>query len=80
MAARRLAELPGLGSQAQVGPVATLRLQPLELISAEALQLPLWGGLGEEDRIRARLGNPGSGSAGAGSGATSGSQRWSRPR
>lgn len=43
-----------LGSQAQVGPVATLRLQPLELISAEALQFPLWGGLGEEDRIRAR--------------------------
>lgn len=43
-----------LGSQARVGPVATLRLQPLELISAEALQLPLWGGLGEEDRIRAR--------------------------
>ena len=43
-----------LGRQAQVGPVATLRLQPLELISAEALQLPLWGGLGEEDRLRAR--------------------------
>jgi len=43
-----------LGRQVQVGPVATLRLQPLELISAEALQLPLWGGLGEEDRLRAR--------------------------
>lgn len=43
-----------LGRQVQSGPVATLRLQPLELISAEALQLPLWGGLGEEDRLRAR--------------------------
>lgn len=43
-----------LGNQARVGPVAALRLQPLELISAEALQFPLWGGLGEEDRLRAR--------------------------
>ena len=31
-----------------------LRLQPVEVVSAEALQLPLWGGLGEEDRLRAR--------------------------
>ncbi len=36
------------------GPVVTLRLHPVEVISAEALQLPLWGGLGEEDRLRAR--------------------------
>lgn len=36
------------------GPVVTLRLHPVEVISAEALQLPLWGGLGEEDRMRAR--------------------------
>ena len=35
-------------------PVTMLRLQPVELASAEALQLPLWGGLGEEDRLRAR--------------------------
>lgn len=37
------------------GPVTLLRLQPVEVASAtEALQLPLWGGLGEEDRLRAR--------------------------
>lgn len=31
-----------------------LRLQPVEVVAAEALQLPLWGGLGEADRLRAR--------------------------
>ena len=31
-----------------------LRLRAVEVVSAEALQLPLWGGLGEEDRLRAR--------------------------
>ncbi|MBB3602340.1 protein ImuB [Mycolicibacterium sp. BK556] len=35
-------------------PVIMLRLQPVEVVSAEALQLPLWGGIGEEDRLRAR--------------------------
>lgn len=35
-------------------PVTTLRLRPVEVVSAEALQLPLWGGMGEEDRLRAR--------------------------
>lgn len=35
------------------GPVTMLRLQPVEVVSAEALQLPLWGGLGEECRMRA---------------------------
>ncbi|MGH3561409.1 MAG: DNA polymerase Y family protein, partial [Mycobacterium sp.] len=35
-------------------PVTLLRLQPVEVVSAGALQLPLWGGLGEEDRLRAR--------------------------
>jgi protein ImuB len=35
-------------------PVTLLRLQPVEVVSAEAMQLPLWGGLGEEDRLRAR--------------------------
>jgi protein ImuB len=35
-------------------PITVLRLRPVEVISAEALQLPLWGGVGEEDRLRAR--------------------------
>jgi protein ImuB len=35
-------------------PVTVLRLRAVEVVSAEALQLPLWGGLGEEDRLRAR--------------------------
>ncbi|WP_099050983.1 DNA polymerase Y family protein [Mycobacterium asiaticum] len=35
-------------------PLTSLRLQAVEVVSAEALQLPLWGGLGEEDRLRAR--------------------------
>jgi len=34
--------------------VTRLRLQAVEVVSAEALQLPLWGGLAEEDRLRAR--------------------------
>ncbi len=40
--------------RAPTGPVTMLRLQAVEVVSAEALQLPLWGGLGEEDRLRAR--------------------------
>ena len=36
------------------GPVISLRLQPVEVVSAGALQLPLWGGLGEDDQLRAR--------------------------
>ncbi len=36
------------------GPVTMLRLQPVEVVSAEALQLSLWGGGGEADRLRAR--------------------------
>jgi protein ImuB len=35
-------------------PVTLLRLQAVEVVSAGALQLPLWGGLGDEDRMRAR--------------------------
>ena len=35
-------------------PVTLLRLRAVEVVSAEALQLPLWGGPGEEDRLRAR--------------------------
>lgn len=38
-------------------PIRSLRLHPVEVVAAEALQLPLWGGLGagdEADRQRAR--------------------------
>ncbi|MBS4728931.1 DNA polymerase Y family protein [Mycobacterium sp. SM1] len=35
-------------------PVVLLRLQAVEVVSGEALQLPLWGGPGEDDRLRAR--------------------------
>jgi len=45
----RTAHSPG-----PTAPVTLLRLQAVEVVSAEALQLPLWGGLGEEDRLRAR--------------------------
>jgi len=34
-------------------PVTRLRLQAVEVASAGALQLPLWGGLGDDDRLRA---------------------------
>lgn len=36
------------------GPITVLRLHPVEVVSAGALQLPLWGGTGDEDRMRAR--------------------------
>ncbi len=36
------------------GPITLLRLHPVEVVSAGALQLPLWGGVGDEDRLRAR--------------------------
>ncbi|BBZ35025.1 DNA polymerase Y family protein [Mycolicibacterium confluentis] len=36
------------------GPIVVLRLHPVEVVSAGALQLPLWGGVGDEDRLRAR--------------------------
>ncbi len=35
-------------------PITVLRLVPVEVVSAGALQLPLWGGVGDEDRLRAR--------------------------
>ncbi|TRW79875.1 DNA polymerase Y family protein [Mycolicibacterium sp. 018/SC-01/001] len=44
---RRAGDRPG-------APITMLRLRPVEVVSAEALQLPLWGGIGEEDRLRAR--------------------------
>jgi len=36
------------------GPIITLRLHPVEVVSAAALQLPLWGSSGDDDRLRAR--------------------------
>lgn len=39
---------------APTGPITVLRLCPVEVVSAGALQLPLWGGVGDEDRLRAR--------------------------
>ncbi|HEU0190104.1 MAG TPA: DNA polymerase Y family protein [Mycobacterium sp.] len=36
------------------GPVTLLRLEPVELVAAGALQLPLWGGSDEENLLRAR--------------------------
>ncbi|MGV0741390.1 DNA polymerase Y family protein [Mycolicibacterium sp. XJ870] len=41
-------------AQRPTAPVTVLRLRPVEVVSAAALQLPLWGGVGEEDRLRAR--------------------------
>nr|WP_158018950.1 DNA polymerase Y family protein [Mycobacterium basiliense] len=41
-------------SDRPTAPVTLLRLQAIEVVSAGALQLPLWGGLGTEDRLRAR--------------------------
>jgi protein ImuB len=52
--AERLGDGSRRNSERPTGPVTMLRLQPVEVVSAEALQLPLWGGLGEDDRLRAR--------------------------
>jgi protein ImuB len=35
-------------------PITVLRLHPVEVVSAAALQLPLWGSSGDDDRLRAR--------------------------
>jgi protein ImuB len=35
-------------------PVTLLRLHPVEVVSSAALQLPLWGSSGDDDRLRAR--------------------------
>jgi protein ImuB len=35
-------------------PITVLRLHPVEVVSAEALQLPPWGSPSEDDRLRAR--------------------------
>jgi protein ImuB len=35
-------------------PITMLSLHPVEVVSAAALQLPLWGSSGDDDRLRAR--------------------------
>ena len=52
--AQRLGDIARRAGAGPTGPVIMLRLQPVEVVSAEALQLPLWGGPGEESRMRAR--------------------------
>jgi len=52
--AQRLGEKSRRAGAGPTGPVVMLRLEPVEVVSAEALQLPLWGGPGEESRMRAR--------------------------
>jgi protein ImuB len=45
----------GLGDRTgPTGPITVLRLHPVEVVSAAALQLPLWGSSGDDDRMRAR--------------------------
>ncbi len=44
---RRLQDRP-------TAPVTLLTLHPVEVVSAAALQLPLWGSSGDDDRLRAR--------------------------
>ncbi|MGW0161645.1 DNA polymerase Y family protein [Mycobacterium sp. NPDC003323] len=41
-------------SAGPTGPITVLRLHPVEVVSAGALQLPLWGSSGDDDRMRAR--------------------------
>ncbi|EUA52799.1 hypothetical protein I552_8907 [Mycobacterium xenopi 3993] len=65
--------------RAATAPVTLLRLQPIEVVSAEALQLPLWGGLGEEDRLRARRALVRVQGCSPGGGAGAGAVRRSRP-
>ena len=42
------------GGDGPTAPITTLSLHPVEVVSAAALQLPLWGSSGDEDRLRAR--------------------------
>ena len=58
LARRAGAQRPG-GSASRrddrpTAPVVMLRLHPVEVVSAGALQLPLWGSSGDDDRLRAR--------------------------
>ena len=52
LAARWLAE-PAKDDR-PTAPITTLSLHPVEVVSAAALQLPLWGSSGDDDRLRAR--------------------------
>jgi protein ImuB len=40
--------------QGPTAAITILRLHPVEVVSAGALQLPLWGSSGDDDRLRAR--------------------------
>ena len=42
------------GGAGPTAAIVTLRLHPVEVVSAGALQLPLWGSSGDDDRLRAR--------------------------
>ena len=42
------------GGTGPTAAIVTLRLHPVEVVSAGALQLPLWGSSGDDDRLRAR--------------------------
>lgn len=42
------------GGVGPTAPITVLRLHPVEVVSATALQLPLWGSSGDEQRLRAR--------------------------
>ena len=50
------AQRPGdeTAGQRPSAPITTLSLHPVEVVSASALQLPLWGSSGDDDRLRAR--------------------------
>jgi protein ImuB len=43
-----------LAHRGPTAPITVLRLQPVEVVSSAALQLPLWGSSGDEERLRAR--------------------------
>ncbi|MBJ7464135.1 MAG: DNA polymerase Y family protein [Mycolicibacterium sp.] len=58
LARRAGAQRPGESASRRddrpTAPVVMLRLHPVEVVSAGALQLPLWGSSGDDDRLRAR--------------------------
>ena len=58
LARRAGAQRPGESADRRddrpTSPVVMLRLHPVEVVSAGALQLPLWGSSGDDDRLRAR--------------------------
>jgi protein ImuB len=47
------AKRPGDGG-GPTAPITVLKLDPVEVVSAAALQLPLWGSSSDDDRLRAR--------------------------